>query len=47
MLESPHTVFNIANLIDEELQYWGIIDKIFLTTLDKATNNDTAEMFFF
>ena len=45
MLESPHTGYNIANLISEELQYWGITDKIFSITLDNATNNDIAEMF--
>ena len=44
MLESPHTGYNIANLIGEKLQYWGISDKIFSTTLDNATNTDTAEM---
>ncbi|KAL4618395.1 hypothetical protein ACB092_06G006700 [Castanea dentata] len=44
-LESPHMGYNIANLISEELQYWGITDKIFSITLDNATNNDTTEMF--
>ena len=44
MLESPHMGYNIANLIGEKLQYWGISDKIFSTTLDNATNTDTAEM---
>ena len=45
MLESLHMGYNIANLIREELQYWGITDKIFSITLDNATNNDTVEMF--
>ena len=44
MLESPHMGYNIANLISEELQYWGITDKIFSITLDNATNNE-VEMF--
>ena len=37
--------YNIANLISEEHQYWGITDKIFSITLDNATNNDIKEMF--
>ena len=45
MLESPHMWYNIANLISEELQYWGITDKIFSITPDNATNNDIVEMF--
>ena len=45
MLESPHMRYNITNLISEELQYWGITDKIFSITLNNATNNDTVETF--
>ena len=44
-MESPHVGYNIANLISEEHQYWGITDKIFSITLDNATNNDMKEMF--
>ena len=44
-MESPHAGYNIANLISEEHQYWGIIDKIFSITLDNATNNDMTKMF--
>ena len=45
MLESPHTKYNIANLISEKFQYWEITDKIFSITLNNATNNDTVAMF--
>lgn len=44
-MESPHAGYDIANLISEEHQYWGIIDKIFSITLDNATNNDMTKMF--
>lgn len=45
ILETPYTGYNIGNVIIEKLQCWGITDKIFLITLDNATNNDVAETF--
>ena len=45
MMESPHSGYNITNISTDELQHWGITDKIFSITLDNAPNNDKAETF--
>lgn len=42
-MESPHSGYNIANLVNEELQYGGITNHIFQITLHTATNNDMVE----
>ena len=41
-INTPHNGKNIATLINDEIIYLGIRDKIFTITLDNASNNDVA-----
>ena len=41
-INTPHNGKNIATLINDEIIYLVIRDKIFTITLDNASNNDVA-----
>ena len=43
IVEIPHTGITIWSAIVDELQKWGLKDKIFVITFDNASNNDVAE----
>jgi hAT family C-terminal dimerisation region len=39
--ESPHTGDNMAQLVMQTLEFYGLVQKLFCITTDNATNNDT------
>ncbi|XP_048613259.1 zinc finger BED domain-containing protein RICESLEEPER 4-like [Brassica napus] len=42
-LPPPHTGFQLAMKIIDEMEEWGIDKKVFSVTLDNATNNDSMQ----
>jgi hypothetical protein len=42
LIEVTHSGINIAEVISSVLRDWGLIDKVFVVSLDNASANTTA-----